>query len=83
MTAAPLAVTALCPSHGPVVKASLTELLRSYQSVPSTLITLPQSMHIFDGCHVSNSLHKCLCVVKHVLCLAWLLLAEDSYRKHK
>ncbi|KAL3160809.1 hypothetical protein ABBQ38_009218 [Trebouxia sp. C0009 RCD-2024] len=31
MTAIPLTVNALCPSHGPVVQASLTELLRSYQ----------------------------------------------------
>lgn len=34
MTAIPLTVDALCPSHGPVVQASLTELLRSYQYVP-------------------------------------------------
>lgn len=31
MTAIPLTVNALCPSHGPVVQSSLTELLRSYQ----------------------------------------------------
>ena len=31
MTANPLTVTAVCPSHGPVVQQSLTELLRSYQ----------------------------------------------------
>lgn len=31
MTAIPLTVNALCPTHGPVVQQSLTELLRSYQ----------------------------------------------------
>lgn len=31
MTQIPLTVNAMCPSHGPVVQASLTELLRSYQ----------------------------------------------------
>ena len=34
MTQIPLTVNAMCPSHGPVVQASLTELLRSYQYVP-------------------------------------------------
>ena len=33
MTQIPLTVNAMCPSHGPVVQASLTELLRSYQYV--------------------------------------------------
>ena len=35
MTQIPLTVNAMCPSHGPVVQASLTELLRSYQYVPA------------------------------------------------
>lgn len=34
MTQIPLTVNAMCPSHGPVVQASLTELLRSYQYDP-------------------------------------------------
>lgn len=33
ITAIPLTVNALCPTHGPVVQASMTELLRSYQYV--------------------------------------------------
>ena len=43
MTAIPLTVNALCPSHGPVVQASLTELLRSYQYVPAPQAWEPSS----------------------------------------
>lgn len=40
MTSIPLTVNALCPNHGPVVQASLTELLRSYQYAPYPCATL-------------------------------------------